>query len=255
MPGNWDNYPQSSEVCWPQNEKIIGVLGLAPLATADFFHRLCSRPVRKDWEHPRVIIDSNPKIPSRGRHLELAEADPVPFMREGIASLAAQGAQVIAIPCNTAHIFYNQYASDAPAILPNIIDVTASVCARYGCRQALVLASRQVVSHKLYDKALSNCATKTLIPDVLGQKLVGEAIESVKQHGYNAVMAEKIIHLAGESGADAVILGCTELSVLFSYHDITNYKFSVIDSNQALADYVLEYAQNIHKTNHTIEVI
>lgn len=245
MPGNWEAYPQSEAVRWPKNEKIIGVLGLAPLATADFFHRLCARPVRKDWEHPRVIIDSNPKIPSRGRHLELGETDPVPFIQEGIAALTRYGAQIIAVPCNTAHIFYSRYARDVPTALPNIIDITAAACVRHGCRQALVLASRHVVSHKLYSQALVRHAITELLPDRQGQQLVDKSIEAVKQRGYDADLAKNLVRLATESGASVVILGCTELSVLFNVYGLDKLHFSVIDSNQSLADYCLEYAQDI----------
>src|SRR4051812_28423752 len=99
--------PRSENVWWPDDERVLGVLGVAPAATADFFVKLTSLThARKDWEHVRVLIDSNPKIPSRGRHLELGETDPSPYLREGIEALLAQGAALVALPCNTAHILY-----------------------------------------------------------------------------------------------------------------------------------------------------
>ncbi len=82
-------YPMNDVYRWDPAEGVIGVLGVAPAATADFFRRITALiPARKDWEHVRVIIDSNPKLPSRGRHLELGETDPSPYLREGIRGLA-----------------------------------------------------------------------------------------------------------------------------------------------------------------------
>lgn len=240
--GNWDAYPQSDVVRWSPDEKIIGILGVAPLATADFFRCCCSRPVRKDWEHPRILIDSNPKIPSRGRCLELGETSPVPFLRASIGELAARGAQIIAVPCNTAHIFHAEYAADAPVPVPSIIDVTARAAIKAGTSSVLVLASRHVVQARLYDRAFAGESVSVHYPDAAGQQLVSEAIEAVKQTGGNRKVAGDLQSLVRESGAEAVILACTELPQLFSQEDAATLAIQRIDSNQALADYCLDWA-------------
>ncbi len=95
---NWDAYPMNEVVHWPRSEKILGVVGVAPAATLDFYQKLSERKVEKDWQHLRVIIDVNPKIPSRGRHFDLGETDPVPFFQKSIASLEFQGADIVVIP-------------------------------------------------------------------------------------------------------------------------------------------------------------
>ncbi|WP_323018058.1 hypothetical protein [Castellaniella sp.] len=49
-------------------------------------------PATKDWHYPRVLTDINTKLPSRGRHLDLGERNPAPYIRETIEELAVQGA-------------------------------------------------------------------------------------------------------------------------------------------------------------------
>lgn len=249
MAGLWDNYPQNDVVNWPCDEKIIGVLGLAPSATSDFYNRICARPVKKDWEHPRVIIDSNPKIPSRGRCLDLGEADPVPFIKNSIAKLVEQGASVIAVPCNTAHIFYDRYAEPFingvhPIQVPNIIEITSRAAAKAGAKNALILASNNVVKYQLYQRALQRLGVETLVPSESHQKLVVSAIECIKQFKTDNNIAAGLFDLIQNLQPDCCILGCTELPVFFS-----NVRFSAasdpyekllfIDSNQELADWCI----------------
>lgn len=241
MNGNWDAYPMSKAVNWPQDEKIIGVLGVAPLATADFFQKLCAIRVEKDWQHPRVIIDSNPKIPSRGRHLELGETDPVPYIREGIMNLVGQGAQIIALPCNTAHILRDKYARGFDVPIPDMIAITADACALAGMRKPMVLASRLVIENGLYQRALKQRGMEAIIPDSAGQRVVGECIEAVKQHGYDADLARELHAIATASTADGIILGCTELPILFAGNK-QRADVPIIDSARCLARHCLEFA-------------
>lgn len=237
---NWNEYPQNEEVRWPRDEKIIGVLGVAPVATADFYQRLCAVPARKDWEHPRVIIDSNPKIPSRGRYLDLGETDPVPFMIRSISDLMRQGAEIIAVPCNTAHILYERYSAPfVDVIIPSIIEITADAC--LSSRSALVLASRNVVRHGLYDRALRSRGIQAIFPDEAGQTLTGRCIEAAKQCAGKDALKKDMAALIRQSGADCVILGCTELPVLLAGADLGHV--SLLDSSQALASRCLELAQ------------
>ena len=243
----WHNYPMNDVVRWPIDQKIIGVLGVAPLATADFCFRLANRPVRKDWEHPRVLVDSNPKIPSRGRFLELNETDPVPFIISGIEKLAELGASIIAVPCNTAHILYSRYTANAAVSIPNMINVTTistqNILANQHNKIVLVLASRQVILHQLYKEPLENMGI-TYLP-CNNQELISNAIGAVKQNldiqYYRRLIYEYIDSLCDNIGA--ILLGCTELSVLFG-NKLSMFDIPIIDSNQALADHCYALAFN-----------
>lgn len=240
----------NNEVHWSLDEKIIGVVGVAPLATVDFFSRLSNRPVAKDWNHPRVVIDSNPKIPSRGRYLELNETDPVPFIQKSIRFLANEGASIIAIPCNTAHIFYDRYANCLEeTTIPNIIQATTKSAAialeSESNKKVLVLASRQVIANNLYKQSFKKYGLDYLqSPD---QNLITEAIESVKKEGYRFTEIQKRLetHIKNIVTNDikGILLGCTELSIMFKNINFDT-KIHIIDSNQSLADLCYSLAMN-----------
>src|SRR2546428_7813554 len=86
-------------------DKVVGVLGgMGPLATADFYAKLVRlTPARTDQDHLRVIIDSNPQVPDRTRGLRGEGPDPTPALVATARGLERAGADLIAIPCNSAH--------------------------------------------------------------------------------------------------------------------------------------------------------
>ena len=88
-------------------EKTIGVLGgMGHLATVDFYAKLVRlTPAHADRDHLRVIIDSNPKIPDRTAGLTGEGPDPTPALVATARGLERAGADLIAIPCNSAHAY------------------------------------------------------------------------------------------------------------------------------------------------------
>jgi len=232
-------------VRWDPREGIIGVVGVAPAATVDFYRKLVEMtPAKKDWEHVRVLIDSNPKIPSRGRHLELGETDPSPYIRESIIQLYRAGSTVIAVPCNTAHILYERYAVDLPPVeLPHMITVTVDELMRaVGTppRRVAVFASRLTTRHNLYGDALA-LHGGTLLDTSGTQEEVSSLIEEVKQGRPLLKCHDRMLRvLAQYPSADAVVVGCTELSLLL---DQVHCRVPLIDSNVAMARACLAIAK------------
>lgn len=238
--------PMNNTVKWNPEEKIIGVVGVAPAATADFYSKLIRlTPVEKDWEHVRVIIDSNPKIPSRGRYIELGETDPVPYIRQAILQLQSLGAEIIAIPCNTAHILYDQYSNGMSVNIPNMIEVTVeSVMRRFSSvpNAIAVFASRLSQKHLLYSAAFKKYGCN-VVDTTPHQEAVSGIIEGVKQGKPLDQLKEQMhVVLSEYNVADAFILGCTELSLLIIEDHYCNKP--VIDSNTALAQSCLRLANN-----------
>lgn len=234
-------YPMNDVVRWDPREGVIGVVGVAPLATVDFCRRVVQlTPARKDWEHVRVIVDSNPKIPSRGRHLELGETDPSPFIRATIKALHAMGATVAAVPCNTAHILYDRFATGASIPVVNMIDATVeALVARVGHppRRLAVLGSRQTLAYNLYGSRLSSRGGGYLDMAHV-QDEVSALIELVKQGGDLFEGRSRLQRALNQcAGADAFVIGCTELSVILDEHATA---VPVIDANTELARKCLE---------------
>lgn len=238
--------PMNDVVRWDPGERIIGVVGVAPAATADFYRKLVvMTPAKKDWEHVRVIIDSNPKIPSRGRYFELGETDPSPYIRQSMLDLYRAGATVMAVPCNTAHILYARYTVNLPGVdVPNMVQCTADALLKAATslpRSTVVFASRLTMEHELYRHVLARHGVTTL--DVSAtQGEVSALIEAVKQGQNLDVCRKRMLHvLSRYPNADSVILGCTEISLLLDQSDCT---YPLVDSNVALAQACLALARN-----------
>src|SRR5439155_4399654 len=87
--------------------RTIGVLGgMGPAATALFFRRLIEATSAKtDQEHLHVVIDSDPSIPDRTKALLEGGPSPAPQLIEMARRLQMMGAELIVMPCNTAHVF------------------------------------------------------------------------------------------------------------------------------------------------------
>ena len=78
--------------------KTVGVIGgMGPEATVDFLRRLVARtPARDDADHLRVLVDNNPKIPSRiAALIEGTGEDPTPVLCDMARGLQAQGADFL----------------------------------------------------------------------------------------------------------------------------------------------------------------
>jgi len=234
---DWSQYTMNASVCWPQNEKIIGVLGFSPIATADFINKLVCRKLNKEWLYPRIIIDIDTKAPSRGRFFELGETDPVPYIRQDIAILHERGADFVVVPCNTAHILYERFACNSPVPIPNIVDVTCLAAANACINNPIVLCSASARDYGLYGKVLKNSIE---FPE---QSIIQDGIEAIKQNKDARKIAEQIVGVIYNlKNADGIIYGCTEIGVLMQFAEL---QLPVIDSNKALADFCFEFA-NAH---------
>ena len=92
-------------------KKIIGIIGgMGPLATADLFEKIIrATDAARDQDFPHVIVDCNTDIPDRTAAILMGGEDPVPQLVRSANTLAAAGADVLIMPCNTAHWFYDDF--------------------------------------------------------------------------------------------------------------------------------------------------
>jgi aspartate racemase len=230
--------PNGGEVDWPENEGTLGIVGVAPWATIAFCKALYERVLAtKDWHYPRVIVDMNSKLPSRGRHLQLGEADPSPAIATTISELHAQGATVVVVPCNTAHLLYDKWTMNASVQVPHIVRETLAMAERASIKRFTALTSASLSFYDLYGKLAEEFKLKCRRLHADEQELVSKMIEDVKVSGTitnaNLLKFDEIIIKFRADGVQAVIMGCTELSSLADRFKKDNLK--VFDSNVALA--------------------
>jgi len=198
-------------------EKTVGVIGgMGPEATVDLMRRvLRATPAKDDVDHIRMVVDNNPKVPSRMRAIvEGAGEDPAATMAEMARKLAEWGVDFLAIPCNTAHYYYDQVASAINIPVLNMIELTVEtvIAEGSGIRTVGLLASTAVLLTQLYDKRFQAKAVDVIHPS---SKLQGRR-------------------------AEVLIIACTELSVIA---DAVDVDVKLYDSSQVLAETIVRMAK------------
>ncbi|MBI3976119.1 MAG: amino acid racemase [Armatimonadetes bacterium] len=227
--------------------RTIGVIGgMGPWATLDFFEKVLRlTPARRDQEHLRLIIDNNPKIPDRGPAI-LGEGgeDPTPALVATARTVEAAGADLIVIPCNTAHFFYEPIRRAVRVPVLHIMEEVARAAAQRlpALRRVGLLGTRATVATGLYQKAFRPQGVEVLAPDTAGQAVIDRLIYAIKAgEAGEALRAEgaAVGRRLGEAGAGAVVLGCTELPLVLGEH---NLGLPVFDSNLILAQAAVRLA-------------
>ncbi|WP_051209291.1 aspartate/glutamate racemase family protein [Propionicicella superfundia] len=220
-------------------EQAIGVLGgVGPLATVYFMDRIVAlTDAATDQEHVNLVVLQHATIPDRTAFIVgRSEADPLPVMLADARALEAVGVIAIAMPCNTAHRFHTELAASVRVPFLSIIDETIARARRRvpGLRRLGVLATDGTLFARTYHLACEAAGLECVVPAPETQAEVMDVI-------YNGVKAgvpvdrERFDALAGhlrDRGAEAVVLGCTELSILG--HDL-GLAPDVVDSLDALA--------------------
>jgi aspartate racemase len=222
---------------------VVGVLGgMGPAATADFFQKLVeATPAEIDQDHLRVLVWSDPLVPDRTAALLGDGPDPTSWLIRGARLLVAGGADLIAVPCNTAHAFLDAVEAEVGVEIVHMIDRTARAVAELdpGIRRVGLLATPGTVRARLYDSWLSRHGIAVVAASEAERRVVTEAIARVKAGHRGPSEAAAIAEIGGRlvgRGAQALIAGCTEIPLVFEPADTS---VPVVDPTAVLADAVV----------------
>jgi aspartate racemase len=199
-------------------DRMLGVLGgMGPLASAHFMVRLTLlTPAERDQDHVPAVLWSDPRVPPRTMARLEGGEDPLPALLRGVRGLETAGCGVIAIPCNTAHGWFDalQAATDRPIL--HIVEAAAEDLRRQAVTPGPIglMATAGTLAMRLYQGRLERRGWTCLVPDPEEMaRLVTPAIAEVKANRVAAAyppLAEMAGRLAAR-GARAVVLGCTEI--------------------------------------------
>ena len=225
-----------------KEQKTIGIVGgMGPYATVYFYKQILdSTPVKKDWDHYRILIDSNVKIPSRTRAVLYNETSPVPDMIDSINSLGRISADFVLVPCNSAHYFYSQVAPKIDIPWLNMIELVSNCVKAQNFSRPLILGGYVTTEKRVYDKYLP---TAQYLPDS-GNRIIEQIIEEIKISGSLSSYARKEFNDLIESQnqqIDSVIYACTELPIIFQKEELLGNK--VFDSATIYAEEAVNYAK------------
>jgi aspartate racemase len=204
-------------------KKIVGILGgMGPEATVLAFQKILEHtPAARDQEHLRIIIDNNPKIPERLPAIMGTGTDPIPMMLLSAEALARAGADFIIIPCVTAHYFLRELRQKAALPILSMLDEAASVIrsSQPGIRKIGLLAAEGTMQAGIFKERFDQDGVQTIIPEgedrLEAQELIFKIKDTRTKHNRMEIASRfaEIGKILIRRGAEAILVGCTEISV------------------------------------------
>lgn len=220
-------------------DEPVGVLGgLGPAATVHFMQRLVDHTdAHRDQDHVDLLVWQHGSIPDRTAFLLGRGESPEPALVADAVALERAGARFIAIPCNTAVVWVEQMRAAVSIEVLDTVAETVAAAARAvpGLERLGVLATDGTLLAGTYAVAAADAGVDLLTPSPEVQR----EVMSIIYDGVKAGMPvsrkrfDAVVDHLREQGAQAVALGCTELSVL--HEDLGIDDPTVVDSIDALA--------------------
>lgn len=228
-----------------QKELTVGILGgMGPEATVDLMQRIITAtPADNDADHIRMLVDNDPKVPSRIKALiEKTGESPGPYMAKMAQGLVKGGADFLVIPCNTAHKFYPDVAEAVSVPVVNLLELAAATINHHfpDIKKVGLLASTAVQMTELYVPAFARYETTPIFPQADLQEKVMTLIKAVKAKTQTPEMINDLNQAADDlrqQGAGCLLIACTELSVIST---VLKTELPVFDAAQILAERVVE---------------
>ncbi len=236
----------------------IGVVGgVGPAATTDFMGKVVANThASKDQDHIKMLVEQNPQIPDRTENIIGNGIDPSIALYSVCKKLEQGGANIVAIPCNTAHAYVERIQRNLSIPIVNMLRETVNhITTNYtDVKTVGLLATTGTVKSKLYQQEAAEADLLVIAPSDAGQAQVMDAIygkEGVKAgftSGHCVDQLTLAYHELENAGAEVVILGCTELPLIPPDTD-GGKRPALLDPTKILAQKCIEIATKF--SNHS----
>ena len=218
--------------------RVIGILaGMGPRSTAPFVDMVvdeCQRQygARYDIDFPPMLIYSLPTPFYVDRPIDHAALEAA--ILAGLRKLEDAGVAFVAMPCNSAHIYFEQLASSIHVPLLNMIDVALGALPAASKTVAL-LATRSTVEVRIYQDAIERAGKRLLVGEAW-QARVDVLIQAIKSASDHAAARGRFCELVADlhaASADTLLLACTDLNAVSAMLDAP---LALVDATRCLAE-------------------
>jgi aspartate racemase len=226
--------------------KRIGIVGgLSPESTVTYYLWITREYTKRygDYGYPEILIYSV----CFQAYVDWPEAERWDLVATGLSSAAksleAAGADFIVIASNTMHLVVEEIRKTLGIPVLSLLDVVADAIVEKGLTQVGLIGTRFSMEQGFYQKALAQKGITLVVPNtedrqhvnrVIYEELVAGKVETASRDRYIAIIGR----LAAQ-GAQGLILGCTEITLLISQRDII---LPVFDSTTLHAKAALDLA-------------
>ena len=225
--------------------KTIGIIGgMGPLATYDLGMKILDNTEAScDQENIPLVIDCNTRIADRTAAILHNGADPVPELKKSAKRLEEAGADALVMACNTAYYFYDRVCEDISIPVIHMPRETAQRLVEKGVKKAAVLATDGTRQAGVYGKALEEAGIEAVYPSDKNQRAIMSLIYDHVKAGildFSDVDIKGIVADVQQKGAEVLIMGCTELPIVFGI--IGETALPLIDPTAVLARAAVSFA-------------
>ena len=202
-----------------KKQKTVGIIGgMGPEATVELMRRVIElTPAKDDCDHIHMLVDNNPKVPSRIKALIDGDGEsPVPTLIKMAQGLEIAGADFLVMPCHTAHHYYSEISEAISIPFINLIELAVkNIKSEFPRLKKIgLLASTAVINIKLYENAFSELGIETIYPRPDEQEALMKLIKAVKSKTTDKNQTHSFKDLASSLEVACKLIACTELSIL-----------------------------------------
>jgi aspartate racemase len=206
--------------------KKIGLIGgLSPESTAHYYEIICREYNRKcgDLNFPEMTLESL-NLQTLVERFEINDWSGVAaILLQALSRLEQAGAEFAAVLANTPHNAYELICDESPLPIVTIMDATAAALVRDGRKKIGLLGTRPTMEYGFFQKHFQSRGMNTLVPDESDRRELDRIIWEELSHGVvnpeSRDLACSMLGRLKNDGADATVLGCTELCLLITPKD------------------------------------
>ena len=218
----------------------LGVIGgMGPLATVKFYDKVVlNTEAYNDNEHIDLIVLNHSTMPDRTKCIiENKDTEFLNEIKKDLEILERIGIDVVAIPCNTSHYFYDEFKNFTNLKIINMIEETILEIKRRGVKQVAVFGTIGTLNSKVYDKYAQKYGIEVKELSAEDKNSVMDIIYKIKET--NNLESKDFVEILNRYCNDKTIgiIACTELSLL----DIPE-NLNTIDALDVLVNKSIEYS-------------
>jgi aspartate racemase len=228
--------------------KRIGLIGgLSPESTAHYYQILCREYNRQfgQLNFPEMTIESL-NLQTLVRCFEINDWDTVAkLLLTALERLQKAGADFAAILANTPHNAYELIRDESPLPIVTIMEATATALVPDKRKRVGLLGTRSTMEYGFFQKHFQSQGIETIVPNEAHRRELDRIIWEELSHGEvrpdSRIAAQSMLNSLANNGAEAMILGCTELCLLIKPEDSPR---PLYDTTEIHAEAILSFALN-----------
>ncbi len=219
---------------------------MGPAASANMYEQILAYAqyqygATQDEEYPPIILYS---LPLTGFD-ETGIVDDKSVKRQlikGVQALESANCDCIIIACNTVHAYLDDMQSTINIPIFSIIDEARKDVERHGYKKVGLFASESTVQLKLYEDNFKKSDMTVLSPTKTQQEILNRVIKHVMggtQSNEDVAQLKTIAHDYLQQGAEAIVMGCTEIPLAINQ---TQIDIKLFDTIGIVAKYATDFS-------------